>query len=148
MPIPEFDQHGLLPVGVHDCTLEELEARLGCFQTTDRRPVLFAKLKAFVSEARASGIVRWLVVDGSFVTASALPNDIDLVLVVAAEHDFAADLNPTAYNVVSKRRVHRQYGFDLLVARDGSVEHRRWVEFFQQERLAPHLRKGILRLRP
>jgi hypothetical protein len=31
----------LLPEGIHDCTLDEIGARFGRFQTTDRRVHLF-----------------------------------------------------------------------------------------------------------
>ena len=147
MPIPAFDEHGLLPIGVHDCTLDELKARFGGFQQTDRRPQLCAKLEAFVAEAKAAQIVRHILVDGSFVTAKPDPNDIDLILIVAAEHDSSAELSPAEYNVVSKRRVHRRFGFDMLLAREHSVEQSRWTEFFQEVRLEPGRRKGILRLR-
>ena len=141
-----FDEHGVLPAGVYDCTLDEIKARFGVFDRSDRRPNLFAKLAAFVGEVTAALIVRHVLLDGSFVTAKAEPNDIDLILVVDARHDFSADLNPAAYNVVSKRRVHWRFGFDLLVAREGSVECRRWIEFFSQVRLAPEQQKGIVRL--
>src|ERR1043166_45451 len=146
MPIPDFDERGFLPAGVHDCTLAELKARFGVFQDSDRRPKLFAQLESFVAEAEAARLVQWLVVDGSFVTAKPDPNDIDLILVVASGHDFTADLSPAEYNVLSKQRVRRRYGFDLLVARAGSIEHDRWVEFFQQVRLESGRRKGIIRL--
>jgi len=146
MPIPALDGFGLLPTANHDCTLDEIEARFGSFQHTDQRPRLFTKLAAFVAEAKSAEIVRSLLIDGSFATAKAAPNDIDLIVVVAAEHDFSTDLNPAAYNVVSKRRVHRRFGFDLLVAREGSIEYRRWVEFLTQVRLAPEQQKGIVRL--
>ena len=147
VPIPMFDEKGLLPAGVHDCAPAEIEARFGTFQGTERRPMLFAKLAAFLTEARAARIVAWVIVDGSFVTATARPNDIDLIVVVKREHDFEADLSPTAYNVISKRRVQRRFGFDLLVAREGSPELSQWVDFFAQVRLDPGRRKGILRLR-
>lgn len=147
MAIPALDQNGLLPVGVHDCTLDELKARFGSFQISDRRPQLFARLEAFLSEARATGLVVSLLVDGSFVTSKPEPNDIDLILVVVPNHSFAADLSPLEYSVLSKRRVHRRYGFDLLVACDDSDEYRRYVRFFQQIRFAPERAKGILRLK-
>jgi uncharacterized protein DUF6932 len=146
MPIPPLDAQGLLPVGAHDCTLDELRARFGSFQSTDRRPRLFAKLEDFLVEARGSNVVQSLVVDGSFVTGKADPNDIDLIIVVAAEHDFLAEVSPAAYNVLSKQRVRRRFGFDLLVAREGSVEYRDWTDFFQQVRLEPGRHKGILRV--
>jgi hypothetical protein len=146
MPIPTCDEHGCLSVGIRDCTLDELKARFGSFQGSDRRPQLFARLNTFVTEAKASRLVRWLIVDGSFVTAKPDPNDIDLILVIAPGHDFAADLSPAEYNVLSKQHVHRRFGFDLLVAREGSIEHDCWSEFFQQVRLESGRRKGILRL--
>ena len=88
-----------------------------------------------------------VVLNGSFVTAKPEPNDIDLIVIVAAEHRFDADLAPSEYAVLSKRRVHRRYGFDLLVATDNSDEHRRYVQFFQQIRFEPHASKGILQIR-
>ena len=147
MPIPALDQQGLLPAGIHDCTLDEIKKAFGSFQQSDRRPRLFARLEMFLSEAKGAQLVASVVVDGSFVTAKPEPNDIDLILELAAGHDFAADLSPAAYNVVSKQRVHRRFGFDLLVARENSVEYDRWTEFFQQVRLAPARRKGTVKVR-
>jgi len=114
---------------------------------SDRRPQLFARLEAFLFEAKASRLVVSVVVDGSFVTAKPDPNDIDLIIVVAAEHDFLAEVSPAGYNVLSKQRIRRRFGFDLLVAREGSVEYRDWTDFFQQVRLEPSQRKGILKVR-
>jgi len=36
-----------------------------------------------------------VLVDGSFVTAKPEPVDLDLVLVVSANHDFSADFQPS-----------------------------------------------------
>lgn len=147
MPIPLLDVQGFLPPGVHDCREDEIKVRFGSFQVSSRRPQLFARLEAYLSEARASQIVSSVVVDGSFVTGKPDPNDIDLILELSEGHDFGADLRPDEYNVVSKLRVHRRFGFDLLVARANSVEYKRWTEFFQQVRLEPGRQKGILRVR-
>jgi len=146
MPIPDLDENGLLPAGVHDCALEEIKARFGVFRGSDRRPQLFAKLECFVSEARKSTLVVCVIVDGSFVTAKSEPDDVDLIIVVATNHDFLSDLTPSAYNILSKQSVRRRYGFDLLVAHENSVEFGQWIEFFQQVRLEPERQKGILRL--
>ena len=71
MPIPVLEKSGFLAPGVHECTLAEIRVRFGSFQGTSRRPDLFDKLEAFIVAARSAGIVRSLVVDGSFVTAEA-----------------------------------------------------------------------------
>lgn len=146
MPIPDFDPHGLLPVGVHDCTLEEVAARFGVFRGNEQRPRLMAKLEAFITEARGAGFARWVLVDGSFVTAQPNPNDIDLVLVLPATHDDAADLPPMQYNLVSRRRVRSRHGFDLLVAAENTSEYDQAVAFFAQVRGQRALRKGLLRI--
>jgi len=146
MPIPPLDKHGFLPVGVHDCTLEELKAAFGSFQTTDQRPKLFQKLQLLVAEIRAAQFARSLLIDGSFVTFKPDPNDIDLVLVLPHGHDVAADLPPVQYNLVSKRRVQKRFGFDMVAVRESTLELNEAVAFFQQVRHQPDLRKGILRL--
>lgn len=146
MPIPALNDRGFLPEGIHDCAIEEAQARFGVFQDSDRRPQLWVKLLEFLREVSSSGIVEAVLIDGSFVSGKPAPNDIDLILVVSAAHDFSADLTPVEYNVLSKRRVVRRYGFDVLVARAGSEEYRRYAAFFQQVRLEPEGWKGKLRL--
>jgi hypothetical protein len=146
MAIPSFDKHGFLPAGVYDCTLDEIKGRFGRFELNDRRPALFERLSDFVREAGATGFVRFLLVDGSFVTARLDPNDIDLVVVLLRNHDLTAELLPGQYNVVSRRRVQRRYGFDIVSVREESVEYDEAVAFFTQVRHAPALRKGMLRL--
>ena len=146
MAIPALQNDGFLPEGIHDCTIEEAQAMFGVFQGCDRRPQLWIKLREFLLEVKACALVGAVLLDGSFVSGKTDPNDIDLILVVPAAHDFFADLSPTEYNVLAKRRVFRRYGFDVLVARAESEEYRRYAAFFQQVRLEPNRRKGMLRL--
>jgi hypothetical protein len=147
MPIPALDESGFLPIGVHDCTLAEIKARFGTFQRSDRRSQLIEQLEAFFKEAAKTGLVVSVVVNGSFVTATPEPNDIDLIVVVKEGHSFVADLSPSEYAVLSKRRVHKRHGFDVLVATDDSDEYHRYVRFFQQIRFEPGRAKGILRVK-
>lgn len=144
--IPAFNQYSWLPDGIHDCTLDEAAERFGAFRATDRRSQLWKRFVDFMAEAKSCDFLEAVLVDGSFVTAKPAPNDIDIVVVLSAHHDLTADLQPSDYNILSKHRVHRRFGFDLLVARAGSEEYRRYVAFFQQVRLDPGRKKGILRL--
>ena len=147
MPIPGLDGAGLLPPGVHDCTLDEVRSRFGAFQTTDRRPTLYDKFQVLVREAWATGLVAEIIIDGSFVTAKPDPNDIDLILVLIAGHDFSAELRPFEYNVLSRRQARKIYGFDLLTAMPDSAVYAEYLAFFAQVRGEPSRRKGLLRLR-
>src|SRR5262245_59948022 len=145
MAIPAFTEDGLLPDGIHDCTLQEVEGRFGRFQESDRRPRLWTKFKQFVSEVQITGLRIVVLIDGSFVTAKANPNDIDLILVLPATHDLGRDLSVAEYDVLSAPRVKQRHGMDLLVARAGSDQYDRYVRFFRQVRFEPDRNKGILR---
>ena len=63
-------------------------------------------------------------------------------MIVSPQHDFAAELRPGEYNVLSKRRVHRRFGFDLLVARSGSEEYRRYRRVLSTSALGTGAQKG------
>jgi hypothetical protein len=69
MAIPEFTADGLLPRGLHECSIEEARARFGSFDRSDRRPRLFEKLEQFLADARQSRLVTAVIINGSFVTA-------------------------------------------------------------------------------
>ena len=43
MPIPELDAHGLLPAGVHDCSLEEMTAKFAWNDHRERMVRSFAR---------------------------------------------------------------------------------------------------------
>ena len=146
MAIPSLDSEGFLPVGVHDCTWDDVKARFGTFQHSDRRPSLWGRLQSLVKEVRAAEFGLWLLIDGSFVTAKTEPNDIDLVLVLPTAFDLRSDLPPAQYNLVSKRRVRERFGFDIITVREKTLEYEEAVAFFQQVRGERSLRKGILRI--
>ena len=144
--IPPFNENGWLPDGIHDCTLQEAAERFAAFQSSDRRPQLWARFTEFMREAKACQLIEAVLVGGSFVTAEPDPRDIDLVLVVAASHDFSADLSPAQYNLLAQRRVHRRFGFDIVVAKNGSGSFEEAIAFFQQVKQRPGMKKGILRI--
>jgi hypothetical protein len=150
MPIPMAGPDGLLPPGLYDCSLDEIQGRFGVFQKTDRRPRLFEKLRQFLTEVQQTGLVAAVVVNGSFITATPEPNDIDLILLVEPGHDFSAELRPPEYNVLSRRQVRKRHGLDVLVAREGSAAAARYQSFFHRVRDRPEVSKGLLRvsLRP
>jgi len=144
--IPAFVAEGLLPEGVHNATLNEVEERFGRFQETDRRVRLFATLREFVSDLSAESVAEAIILDGSFVTAVTDPNDIDLLVLLRADHDFDAELRPATYALLSKRRAKRRYAMDVIpVPQGNSLEE--WIEQFHAVRNRPNLRKGLIRIR-
>ncbi|HJT76925.1 MAG TPA: hypothetical protein VJ739_06950 [Gemmataceae bacterium] len=154
MPIPDLNADGFLPAEIFDCTLEEMTERFGQDCWVDNRlrqcrSRLFARLCSYLGEVRRAGIPGALLVDGSFTTSKAEPEDIDLALVLPAGHDFAQELRPIVYNLVSKRRVRQGgYPFDLFVVAEGSLAYQEVVKLFHRVKDHPELAKGFLRVRP
>jgi hypothetical protein len=77
--IPEFGDGGQLPPGIHTATIDEIEARFG--RQSELRRVQMESLRWLIDLAERSGVIR-LVVNGSFVTDTLEPNDVDCVLLI------------------------------------------------------------------
>jgi hypothetical protein len=141
---------GVLPPGVHDLTLDEVELLFGQFQSSDRRPSLFGKLKRLVNDAQAAGFVRSIIVDGSFVTAKPDPGDIDLIFGVDPEilgKVGSMSLTPAEYATLSSRRLRRAYEFDVLIAPDQGETYGRYVKQFAARKGNSAGEKGLVRLK-
>lgn len=146
MPIPALTLDGILPEGVHDCTLEEIGERFGAFRGSDVRVRLSETLKAYLKELGKTGFAVAAIIDGSFVTSKPEPEDIDLIVIVASGHNFETELRPFEYNLLSRRRVHRLFGFDLMLASADSGRLGELIDFFSQVKNSLGRRKGLLRV--
>ena len=144
--IPDLTIDGLLPEGVHACTMTEVQDRFGKFQRSERRIKLTNALGQYLAALRATGFVRRVIVDGSYVSSKEEPGDIDLIVVLDAACDFASEVRPADYNAVSRRQVRRRYGFDVMVVPEDSEALAEKFSFFQQDRGGR--RKGLLEVQP
>ena len=147
MPIPTLNSDGLLPPGVHETALDEIQERFGVFQGSDQRPRLFLRLAELFAAMQRSGLFEALLIDGSFVTAKLTPNDIDIIAVLHPGHDFERDLPMSEYALVSRTLLARRFRFDVIVAERDSAVYTTSIEFFSRVREAPDVKKGLLRLR-
>src|SRR4051794_35653027 len=84
--IPQFDDNGYLPPGIHPASLEEIAERFG--QEPELRQVQMQSLRWLVEIANQAGVLR-IVVNGSFVTDKYESNDVDCVLLIG--HDYPKD---------------------------------------------------------
>jgi predicted nucleotidyltransferase len=133
--LPEFTGPGVLPPGIHRATLEEIEARYGKFQQSDRRVRLLAIVREFVQEVRVCRWVRRVLLAGSLVTSKDEPDDIDILLVFERRADFV-ELLPHEYNVLYQVGAQRRFGalLDLHVVEEDSEAMERLLRFFQRDR--------------
>lgn len=90
MPIPALDTRGLLPAGVHECSLDEVQA---AFCWNAHRTALFQGLQDFITQRwRPLGIRADFWINGSFTRKKEFPEDIDLVADVSRVAE--ADMMP------------------------------------------------------
>jgi hypothetical protein len=84
--IPEFDDQGYLPPGIHAATLDELAERFG--SESELRQVEMESIRWLVDLARRAGALR-IVINGSYVTDVHEPNDVDCALLIGSDYPLA-----------------------------------------------------------
>ena len=84
MPIPSFDSTGLLPSGVHDCSLGDIADGL---TWNHHRATLYTKFLEFLRSELQPVFPYPIFFDGSFVTDKELPDDTDVVLDLSTASD-------------------------------------------------------------
>jgi len=80
MSLPEFEASGDLPVGIHCATLNQVIQRFGVEGVLRQASTL--RLSHVYDLAKRTGHLQKFIIFGSYVTAEANPNDIDVVLVM------------------------------------------------------------------
>lgn len=150
--IPPLED-GVLPEGIHDCTMDEVGLVFGRFQRSDRRIKLLTKLEEYVRDAKTSKLVDALIIDGSFVTAKEEPEDVDIIVLLLDDWDGSAELKPFEYNVISRRAVKvAKFPFDLIATTEGLARYLEYVDLFGTVHVDKHrsmtskTRKGMLRV--
>jgi hypothetical protein len=83
--LPEFNQDGNLPEGIHMATEAEIVSR---FTTVSaRRKWLGERLRDLLEMAKSTGKLERVFLWGSFVTGKESPNDLDMLLLMSADFD-------------------------------------------------------------
>ena len=149
--IPELDSRGLLPAGVHPCTITEIEAVFG---TNVRRQQLLESLRFCIEMMRDARLKGELIVNGSFVTDKPNPGDVEVCLDVRREADLIQG-SALLFHVKNRPRLDRK-GVDwypVLHESEDGLE-RDFTRYFQYigeksgalKKLDSRDLKGILKL--
>ena len=87
MPLPDLNESGDLPIGIHAASLEEVIARFG--PGSVQRLRVAGRLRRIYSLALGTGHLARFIVFGSFVTDKPDPNDVDIFLLMEDSFDAA-----------------------------------------------------------
>ena len=111
--IPSFDANGNLPPGIYRVSLEEIEDR---FTWNPTRQRLFKGLKAALANLAGAG-VRYVWINGSFVTSKDKPNDIDGCWEYKPSLVDVDKLDPVFLDPIDPRgAAKKKYGLDFFIA--------------------------------
>lgn len=77
--IPPLQPNGTLPPGIYSTTIAEIEAAYP--PVNEQRAILNESLKQAIELLRTLDPALVIFVDGSYVTAKAEPNDVDMLIV-------------------------------------------------------------------
>lgn len=135
--IPEFDEMGNLPPGVHNATLEEVQIR---FAITSHRQSLFEALSKVIDILRNANCSE-VYLNGSYITHKAEPGDYDLVYEpagMAETDDWGALLR---LEMDERKKLH--YG-DIFIHMPSPPAFMNYITFWQTDR--DDNPKGIIRI--
>lgn len=145
MALPAFNEDGDLPPGVHSATLSEVLERFG--QGSVQRCAVADRLNRLYQLAASTGQLARFVVFGSFVTAKAEPNDIDIILLMEDTFDLAAVTGEAAL-VFQHLEAHARFGASVFwTRRSGAIGgERAMIEYWQVRRQGGQ--RGIVEILP
>ena len=141
--IPALRADGMLPPGIHAADdWNEVQTRFG---GNRRRNALLQKLRAGLENLRDAGCP-FVLIDGSFATSKAQPQDVDGCWEWTPGMDLAVlDVAFVRLTPADRQHLKNRYGMDFFIADvifSGSGEP--FSEFFQRDRNGH--RRGIVRL--
>ncbi|HXG94438.1 MAG TPA: hypothetical protein VNN73_18995 [Blastocatellia bacterium] len=111
MPLPNFNDKGELPEGMHRATIEEVIVRFG--SGTPQRQAVTARLLRIYGLAKATGQLDRFIIFGSYITAKPEPNDVDIFLVMAQEFD-VDEIIGEARDLFLHSRAQQQFGASVF----------------------------------
>lgn len=136
MPIPSFEPTGLLPTGIHECSLDDIGKQ---FTWNEHRSGLFNRFLRFLEGELKPQFPFPIFFDGSFVTDKELPDDTDVVLDLSPasdEHKYRAIMFMQAH----QQRIMDQYRVHFWINFPGAND---FAAFFQYVGVKTASAKGL-----
>jgi hypothetical protein len=126
MMLPSLNSAGDLPPGIHLAGWDEIESRFG--KGAPRRSGAFAKLRHLHELAARTGALRRFLIFGSFVSSTAEPRDVDIVLVMGNEFRLK-DAPRESRTLFSHPDAEARFGASIFWVREGMLPDDLMQEF-------------------
>lgn len=115
---PEFNEHGDLPVGIYNATLQEVIEHFG--KHNFQRRLIANRLLRIYNLAKSTGYLARFVVYGSFITSKPKPNDVDIFLLMD-ESFVSVKVFGDARVIFDHIKVHEEEGASVFWSKRGEI---------------------------
>ncbi|WP_407332505.1 DUF6932 family protein [Enterovibrio sp. 27052020O] len=138
--IPEFNDQGNLPEGIHYATMQEVIERFGY---NPKRAWLIDGLNLLVRNLQTAGC-GLIYIDGSFVTNKEIPGDYDMAWSVVGVDPTRLDPCLILANRSDRDAIEAKYRGDVFPAElPEGASGKRFLDFFQEDKNTGD-KKGIV----
>lgn len=128
--IPNFNEYGLLPKGIHKATLEEIEQKFGS-SSAKRKELFIGFLKLVQLLCKHKRSIKSFLLNGSFVSDKESPRDYDCILVVKKDFNFDS---PEAEKIIKDaKKLFYAHNFTFMEEEDLDRYHR-LIKWFGHEK--------------
>lgn len=142
MSLPNFTEDGVLPIGIHSATLEEIEKYFCSYGDIEKRKMLFNSFCKYVNQVKMHNVKFYICIDGSYVTSKECPGDLDVLIL----YDFEYYNNEWGELISDKVAPLMFKGLQILSGFMESFGEESLLDFAQQIKNNPTLRKGIVKV--
>lgn len=145
MALPNLNDAGELPIGIHQATIDEVIAQFG--SGTLQREVVAARLQRIYQIAKDTGNLQQLIIFGSYITAKPEPNDVDVVIIFNDDFDLTI-CSEEVKRLLDHQQAENEFGASIFWIRPSLLLLETLDEFIESWQVKRDgTRRGIIEVR-
>ena len=145
MALPNLNDAGELPIGIHQATIDEVIAQFG--SGTLQREIVTARLQRIYQFAKDTGSLQQLIVFGSYITAKPEPNDVDVVIIFTDDFDLTV-CSEEVRKLLNHQQSENEFGASIFWIRPSLLLLETLDEFIESWQVKRDgTRRGIVEVR-
>ncbi|MDE0323708.1 MAG: hypothetical protein OXN27_07265 [Candidatus Poribacteria bacterium] len=145
MALPNLNDAGELPIGIHQATIDEVIAQFG--SGTLQREVVTARLERIYQIAKDTGNLQQLIIFGSYITAKPEPNDVDVVIIFNDDFDLTV-WSEEVKRLLNHQQAENEFGASIFWIRPSLLLFETLDEFIESWQVKRDgTRRGIIEVR-
>ena len=145
MALPNLNDLGELPIGIHQATIDEVITQFG--SGTLQREIVTARLQKIYQLAKDTGNLQQLIVFGSYITAKPEPNDVDVVIIFNDDFDLTV-CSEEVRKLLNHQQSENEFGASIFWIRPSLLLLETLDEFIESWQVKRDgARRGIVEVR-